>query len=98
MSEDNRILRIAFNRLDNELKSYRIKPFLEENYEGIRKYDKNLLNVLKEQKFLKYDEILDRLKIDPNNTDIVKGISNQLENLEGYGLIKKTSKGWRWIE
>ena len=41
--------------------------------------------------------LLEDLGIDPRESDLVKAVSKQLEELEGYGMIKPEGKGWRWI-
>jgi hypothetical protein len=43
------------------------------------------------------DEILRRLRIRPTDVRTAQAIRMQLENLEGYGLVKATPRGWRWI-
>ena len=96
LAKNNEILKIAFDRLDSELKSYRIKPFLDKDFQGMRKYDKKLLDTLRKRKFITFDEILPSLNIDPKNSEYIKGINKQLENLESYGLVEQTRKGWRW--
>jgi hypothetical protein len=41
--------------------------------------------------------LLEALGIDPRESELVKAVSKQLEELEGYGMIKAEAKGWRWI-
>jgi len=89
---------------EQELRKYRAAPFVNEEFEGIRKYDKELVNVLKEskrsdgeQRVLSNDELLSKLSIEPTESEAVKAIYKQLENLEKYGLVKLTQRGWRWI-
>jgi hypothetical protein len=97
LRKDNQMLRSAYERLDSELKHYRVKPFLEERYEGIRIYEKELVRILKERNRIDNYKLLEILKIDPKDSDLVKAISKQLENLEAYGLVEATINGWRWI-
>lgn len=96
LKEENSILRRAYERLDIELKRYRAQPFLEEEYQGIRKYDQELVALLKKRRMVSSDELLQELRIDPREKDLVKAVSRQLENLEAYGLVEATPKGWRW--
>ena len=44
------------------------------------------------------DTILRRLQVKPTNTEVIKAISTQIENLEAYGLLRNTGKGWIWSE
>ena len=41
--------------------------------------------------------ILETLGIDPRESDLVKAVSKQLEELEGYGMIKTDGRSWKWI-
>lgn len=98
LRDENRMLRLVAEKLDTELKHYRTKPFLEEEFEGIRGYEKELIQAFKKQRAIGYDELLGILGIDPKDTQLVKGVSRQVERLEKYGLIKPLSRGWEWAE
>jgi predicted RNase H-like nuclease (RuvC/YqgF family) len=94
--KETRMLRSAYERLDDELRNYRAKPFLEE-FKGIRRYEKELIKVLRERKQVGNEDLLEVLGVDPRQSESVKAISKQLENLEAYGLVEPTIGGWRWI-
>jgi len=65
---------------------------------GFRFHNDILINVLKEAKTpVSNDKILTLINVNPAETDHVKGVSNQLDTLSSYGLIKYTSRGWTWI-
>jgi len=96
--KEKRVLEIAFDRLEEELRRYRAQPFLEDNFTGVRRYQTELIDVLKNSVVIRSDEILHQLSIDPKENEAVKAISKQLENLESYGLIRSTQRGWRWIK
>ena len=96
LRSENRLLRRLVKNLDRELKRYRAKPFLDENYVGIRQFDKDLIELLRSGRTLSDEEILSSLNIDPADTDLVKAVSKQLEALEAYDLVEFTGKGWRW--
>ena len=83
-------------RVETELRRYRAEPFLEENFQGIRKYDKRLIELLKKGEAIDSDRLLRLLRISPKETELVKAVGKQLENLEAYGLVQKTRRGWRW--
>ena len=38
--------------------------------------------------------ILEALDIDPKDSDLIKSISHQLEDMEAYSMISTTSKWW----
>lgn len=98
VTREKRVLEIAMERLEEELRRYRAQPFLEENFTGIRRYQRELVDLLREGRVLSSDEILSRLRIDPSEHEAVKAVSIQLENLEVYGLVQSSSRGWRWRE
>lgn len=45
---------------------------------------------------LSSDVIVERLGIDPSEYEAVRAVSKQLENLEAYGLVRPSPKGWKW--
>lgn len=94
---------IIKENLEKDIRKYRAAPFSDSSTKSPRPYDRDLINLLrnaiganKKHRYLTNDEILKRLNIEITDTEIVKGISTQLSRLEGYGLIKSTSKGWKW--
>jgi len=93
---ENRLLKKLAENLDNELRRYRAQPFLEEAFEGVRKFDKDLVELLRKGGSYTQEQILAHLNIDPSDTDLVKAVSKQLEALEGYGLLEYKGRGWRW--
>ncbi len=42
-TREKRVLEIAIERLEEELRRYRAQPFLEENFVGIRRYQREVL-------------------------------------------------------
>ena len=93
---DNRQKRIVIERLEHELKRYRAESFLEEGFEGVRKYDRDLVDLLKQRGVVDSDDLLSALGVNPLDSELVKAVSNQLESLERYGLVSATKRGWRW--
>ena len=69
---------------------------MDDGFLGVRKYDKKLVELLKKGEAVDSDHLLHRLRINPKETDLVKAVSKQLENLEAYGLVQKTRRGWKW--
>ena len=98
VTREKRVLEIAIERLEEELRRYRAQPFLEEDFVGVRRYQKELVEILREGRVVSGDEILSRLRIDPSEQEAVKAVSKQLENLEGYGIVQSSPKGWKWVE
>jgi len=96
LTKENRLLKKLVENQETELKRYRSEPFLAKSFEGTRRYDQELIELLKSGKSYNAGEILIRLGIDRSNTELVKAVSNQLEVLEAYGLVAYSGRGWRW--
>jgi len=97
LREENKILKRAYERLDLELRHYRAQPFIEEEFQGVRTYDKELIALLKREATVEGHRILEGLGIDPRDSDLVKAVNKQLKNLEAYGLIVARPRGWKWL-
>ncbi|MEM1661110.1 MAG: hypothetical protein QXR17_08265 [Candidatus Bathyarchaeia archaeon] len=93
---ENRLLKRLVENLDSELKRYRAQPFLQETFEGVRKFDKDLIDLLRKGRSYTQEEILAALNIDPSDVDLVRAVDRQLEALEAYGLVEYKGRGWRW--
>ena len=98
VTREKRILEIAIERLEEELRRYRAQPFLNEDFVGVRRYQRELIDIIKSSVIINSEELLNRLGVDPTEHDTVKAVSRQLENLEAYGLVQSTPRGWRWVK
>ncbi len=98
LERDKRLLEHVVDRLEAELRKYRAQPFLDENFTGVRRYDKGLVELLKSGEALSSEEILSRLGIEPSEYEAVKAVSKQLDLLMTYGLVRVTPRGWRWVK
>lgn len=96
LRKDNRLLKKLVDNLDTELKRYRAKPFLEDDFKGTRRFDRELITILKEGGSYSGEDILTQLDINPSDTDLVKAVNKQLEVLESYGLLAYVGRGWKW--
>ena len=96
LRDDLKLKNIVIEKYENELKRYRSATFLEEDFQGARKYDKEVIAVLKRGAVIDSYRLLEELGIDPRETELVKAVSNQLQDLEAYGLVASTPRGWRW--
>ncbi|VVB67565.1 Uncharacterised protein [uncultured archaeon] len=97
LRDDLKQKKIVLEKYENELKRYRSEAFLEEKFEGVRKYNREIVAILKRSGVVDSYKLLNELGIDPKETDLVRAVSKQLEDLESYGLITSTQRGWRWI-
>lgn len=87
---------IVIEKQKTELKKLRSQPFLEEDFEGTRKYDEDVIDELKNADRLPADELIRRLDVDPSDAELVEGINTQLQQLEDYGLVRSSPQGWVW--
>ena len=94
--KENRLLKKLVENLDRELKRYRAEPFTREGFEGVRKFDRDLIHLLTKGGSYTGQEILTRLGIEPSDAELVKAVDKQLEALEAYGLIEYVGRGWKW--
>lgn len=97
LNDDLRQKNIVLERYEADLKRYRSQAFLGEDYRGTRKYNKEIVDLLKERGQIDSYKLLDKLGIDPRESDLVKAVSNQLEELEAYGFVKSDGRSWKWI-
>lgn len=96
LRDDLRQKAIVLERYEGELRRYRSAAFTQDNFQGSRDYNKELVEILRGGSVDSY-RLLERLGIDPRESELVKAVSRQLEELEGYGFIKAEGRSWRWI-
>ena len=89
-------LELLVEKLEEDLRTYRARMFTDPGFSGIRSYDKRLVEILKQPGAHTSEELLSRLGIKPTEQEAVKAASLQLENLQGYGLVRSTRRGWMW--
>lgn len=87
---------IVIDKLEDDLREYRMQPFTEEEFEGVRQYDQKLIAILQDGNEITGEELYDRLGVDPTNSEQMRAIDTQLQQLEAYGLVASTARGWRW--
>ena len=97
LRDDLRQKEIVLERYESELKRYRAQPFQEEDYRGMRRYSKELVEILKARGQVDSYRLLEELGIDPRESELVKAVSRQLEELEAYGMVKTDGRTWKWI-
>jgi hypothetical protein len=97
LRDELRLKNIVLEKYETELKRYRSEAFIEDKFEGVRKYNKEIITILKHRGVADSHFLLEQLGTDPKEADLVKAVSKQLEDLEAYGLVTPTPRGWRWI-
>jgi hypothetical protein len=98
LRDDIRQKTVVIARYEAELKKYRSQTFLGEDFAGIRRYSEEIVALLKSRGQVDSYKLLDALGIDPRDSELVKAISKQLEELEGYKLVEHDGKSWRWVD
>jgi len=101
MEEDEKRIRhleLLVEKLEEDLRRYRAQLFLDEDFTGVRNLDRSLIEILREPGVHGNEEILSRLGIKPREHEAAKAVSNQLERLQSYGLVRATPRGWEWKE
>ena len=90
------ILEVALQRIEEENKKLRSGTFFENNFQGIRELEQELVDLLKKEDYINETNILDKLHVNPRDVDATKTISKQLEILLDYGIIKYWKGGYKW--
>jgi uncharacterized protein YlxW (UPF0749 family) len=96
LQKRNRMLDTVVDRLEEELQTYRMKPFQEKEFTGIRQYEPQLIEIFKKRKEIRKEDLLPLLDIDSSEQEKIQAILNEVETLERYRLIKDMGGKWRW--
>lgn len=96
LNQDVKQKQAVIEKLETELRQRRSTNFVADEFEGRRQYDEELIELIQGSQRITGDEILRRLDVDPMETEVVRGINAQLEQLERFGLVESTPQGWRW--
>ena len=91
-----RLARELADRLDGELRRHRVQPFLDEPFQGVRAYERQLIELFRKERVVDSDDLLRKLGVDTKEEELIKAIDKQISGLEAYGLIEGTARGWRW--
>jgi len=97
LRDDLRQKEVVLQRYEAELRRYRAEPFQTEAFKGVRTFSKELVDILKARSRVGSYEILELLGIRPDESQAIKAVSKQLEELEKFNLVKADGKGWQWI-
>ena len=97
LEQEVNLLKANLKIMQTEVYKQRFAGFEQIDAHGIYSYDRALVDMLKRCKVLDSQEILGSLGIDPRDSQAVKLVSNQLEELKRFGLIRESPHGWRWL-
>ena len=62
-----------------------------------RKFEPEIIQWIKKSGYVSTSNLMAMLGVDAKDTDAIDALSEQLEALESYGLIKLNSRGWTWL-
>jgi hypothetical protein len=97
IKKDNQEKALLLEHYETELFKARNKAYLTVDSDEAEEYDAHLVALLRQGKTIDSYRILSDLGIDPSDSDAVKMVKNQLEELRRFNLVKETPAGWRWI-
>lgn len=90
-------LNTLLDRYEQQIKDLENEKFLTNGeYEGVRKFKENLVELFKKNENVKEEKILDLLHVNPDDKQTIKAINRQIETLLEYGLIKRYRGGYKW--
>ena len=97
--QDKRVhhLELLVSKLDEDLRLYRSKLFTDPDNAIIRDYESKLVKILREPGYHDSNTLLYRLGVKPDDVDVIKAVSTQLETLQRFGLVRGSGRGWMWI-
>jgi hypothetical protein len=96
LRDDLRQKEVVLQRYEAELRRHRSEPFQADQFQGVRPYSKEIVEILKARGHVGSYQILELLGVAPGEAEAIKSVSKQLEELEKFNLIKADGKGWQW--
>ena len=97
LEQEVNLLKANMEIMQTEVYKQRFAGFEQVDAPGMHSYDRALVDMLKRGKILDSQEILNGLGINPRDSQAVKLVSNQLEELKRFGLVSESIQGWRWL-
>ena len=96
LQEEVRLKDMILQKYKSAVEKQQSLAFLEDDFKGKRVLDRNLIDVLKQHGPVYDDRLMTLLGFDKSDSEFAQLVSRQLEILEGYGLVKKGGRGWKW--
>jgi len=96
-ADEKKMAQALVEKLEDEVRRYRAELFLNgPEAKRVRQYETDLIDLLRSGGVWSSGDLLEKLRIKPSDTQGVRAIHLQLENLQAYGLVDATPRGWRW--
>jgi len=97
LAAERKMAQALVEKLEDEVRRYRAELFLNgPDARRVKQYEKDLIDLLRSGGVWGSQELLDKLRVRATDTQGVRAIHLQLENLQAYGLVEATPRGWRW--
>ena len=87
----------ALEKLEGDLRRYRLEALKPQKGSAFRKYDKRIIEAVRERGQITNMELMDSLRIAPGDREMVEAIRGKLEGLAKFNVIAPTANGWRWV-
>ncbi|OPX77358.1 MAG: hypothetical protein A4E48_00318 [Methanosaeta sp. PtaU1.Bin060] len=84
-------------RCNSELYKVKFGGITAQGRSGAFRFDMQLLDILRTGDAIDINDLLMKLKLDPNNSDVVAIIEEQISHLQKYGLVRKVENSWQWV-
>jgi hypothetical protein len=97
LTDELRRKNLILENHEKELYKLRHAAFVDaDEHKGLRRFDERLPELLQKSgnKGLSGFAILDKLEVDPKDTESVKIVENQLGTLRGFGLVEEVNGYW----
>ena len=98
LRDDLRMRGILIERLEAENKKHKEAAFLNPSFTGMREYDPEIIEAIKNFGPIRTPKLLEKLNIDSGDIQGLEALSIQLENLESHGLVERSSGGGMWAK
>src|SRR2546422_4566842 len=97
LTDEKKMSLALVEKLEDEVHRYRAELFLNgPDARRVKQYEKDLIDTLRSGGVWGSNDLLEKLRVRATDTRGVRAINLQLENLQGYGLVEATPRGWRW--
>lgn len=94
---ENRDLNLICEKQQAEIIKLRHREFLQVQTEIMRRYSKELVELLRTGGVWPGQDILKALNIPQSDSEAVQIVYAQLKGLEVYGLVHEAIGGWKWV-
>jgi hypothetical protein len=64
---------------------------------GQENYSKKLIQVLRSGSIWPNRDLLAELNVNPDDGTAIQIVTNELQSLQDFGLVKESARGWKWI-